>query len=109
MEKQFKVSGLELHFDSKSEVEIDDVLYVHGWLGQSFAHAKYFNKPVVHGHLHQAGIFMENMKDGLLWSMSCGYLADPCQVPLLYRATKTSKWIHGVGFIDGLGPRFIRL
>jgi hypothetical protein len=52
---------------------------------------------------------MENMKDGLLWSMSCGYLADPYQVPLLYRATKTAKWVHGIGVIDSHGPRFIYL
>ena len=52
---------------------------------------------------------MENMKDGPLWSLNCGYLADPMQVPLLYRATKTEKWLKGFGFVDKFGPRFIRL
>lgn len=104
--KQF---GVDVIMDSRHELEINGVLYVHGWYHNSFAHARYFNKPVVHGHLHSAGIHMENMKDGRLWSMNCGYLADPHQVPLLYRATKTEKWVHAIGMVDTYGPRLICL
>lgn len=107
--KIFKLPGLELHMDSRYELSIEGILYIHGWLSSSFAHARYFNKPVVHGHLHSASITFENMKDGMLWSMSCGYLADPLQVPLLYRATKTAKWAHGISVVDKLGPRFISI
>jgi UDP-2,3-diacylglucosamine pyrophosphatase LpxH len=104
--KQF---GVNVIMDSRHELEINGVLYIHGWLSKSFAHARYFNKPVVHGHLHSAGIHMENMKDSRLWSMNCGYLADPHQVPLVYRATKTEKWVHAIGMVDIYGPRLICL
>lgn len=104
--KDFKVNVI---MDSRYELDINGVLYIHGWLSNSFAHARYFNRPVVHGHLHSAGIHMENMKDGRLWSLNCGYLADPHQVPLVYRATKTEKWVHAIGMVDTYGPRLICL
>jgi UDP-2,3-diacylglucosamine pyrophosphatase LpxH len=109
IKENFKIPGVELHLNSRHELMIEGVLYIHGWLSKSFAHAKYFNRPVVHGHLHSAEFHMENLHEGKLWSMSCGYLADPHQTPLLYRATKTEKWVHGFGVVDKDGPRFINL
>lgn len=106
VDKMFKIRGIETHMNSRNELDIEGVLYIHGWYSNSLQHAKYFNRSVVHGHLHRGGVFFENMKDGPLWSLDCGYLADPHQVPMLYRPTKTQKWSHGFGIIDKLGPRF---
>lgn len=107
IKKNFNLPGVEVHMDSRHELLIEGVLYIHGWLSNSFAHARYFNRPVVHGHLHSAGMEMINMHEKVLWSLNCGYLADPHALPLLYRATRTEKWVHGFGVIDKEGPRFV--
>lgn len=106
---RFQLPGLEVHMDSRYELLIEGVLYIHGWMSASFAHAKYFNRPVVHGHLHSASMTMENQHERMLWSLNCGYLADPHALPLLYRSTRTEKWVHGFGLVDKHGPRFISL
>jgi predicted phosphodiesterase len=104
---QFK--GVETLLSDRDSLEIDGVIYVHGWLTRIGQHMNYFNKPVVHGHTHRGGIHFEKRGNGVIWELDCGYLADPNAVPLQYGATKTIKWVHGCGLIDILGPRFIPL
>jgi hypothetical protein len=74
---------------------IDGVVYCHGWLSSSLAHAKYFNKPCVHGHRHRATIETE----GNLWSLDVGHCADENSLPLSYTASKHSKWTVGLGLV----------
>lgn len=113
--KAMHMDGLELHVDSHDEVEISGTIYVHGWLSGIGKHARYFNMPVVHGHTHTGGLWTQTFRKAgsknthVLFELDCGHLADPFQVPLMYRATKTTTWTKGFGVVDEWGPRFCPL
>jgi predicted phosphodiesterase len=94
---------------SKDYIEIDDVIYCHGHYTKLGDHAKFFRKSVVHGHSHRAGIFYEQISNGLIWEMDCGYMADNKALPLQYTQSKFSKWITAVGVIDNGKPTLITL
>lgn len=85
---------------------LDGVVYCHGWLSKSIDHAKYFNKPAVHGHRHRPAIEV----DGPLWSMDVGFMADESSLPLSYTTSKYSRWRMACGqVIDGKQPRLFFL
>lgn len=103
----FKFKNVKTIEDHRDGIEIEGVFYCHGWLTKIGDHAKYFLKPVVHGHTHRGGVFHMNAGGKSIWELDCGYLADQSQVPLQYGPTKTVLWTHGIGMIDKYGPRFI--
>jgi hypothetical protein len=102
----YKFDGVTTLKSDRDHLEIGGVIYTHGFLSKSIDHAKYFNKPVVHGHSHSASIIYERPE---LWSMSCGYLADPHSLPLSYTRTKLIKWTTASGLIVNGKPRLIIL
>lgn len=87
--------------DDRDHLEIDGVIYTHGHLSSSIAHVNHYKKPVVHGHLHKASITSQ----GSLWSMDCGYLADPSQLPLQYGASRLHNWARGLAVVEDGVPR----
>lgn len=89
------------------ELEIDGVLYIHGFMTRPYAHMRYFLKSVVLGHTHQAWVLYEKVHRKTLFEMTCGYLADDSQIPLQYTASKINKWSKGCGIIDSGVPRFV--
>lgn len=110
----WKFKGVNTLEDDRDYLEIDGIIYVHGWLTRLGQHMHYFNKSVVHGHTHRGGIHIERRhffknRYNTLFELDCGYIADDKQIPLQYGATKAVKWVHGCGLIDSLGPRFIPL
>ena len=97
---------VETVFDPREETVIDGVVYTHGWLGGcrgKLSHARYLNMPVVHGHDHQAYVDIMNFKRGKLFEMSCGLLADYDSLPLSYRSTKTTQWVHAFATVEVVG------
>lgn len=102
----YNFEGVTTLKSSRDYLEIDGVYYVHGWLSKSMDHAKYFNKPVVHGHTHRASIEYDRPD---LWSMSCGYLANKDSLPLQYTQSKFTKWTTASGLIVNGKPRLIIL
>lgn len=105
----WKFKNVTTIHDHRHELEINGVIYCHGWLTQLGAHARYLLKPVVHGHSHRGGTVFMNLGGKTIWELDCGYLADKYQVPLQYGPTKTVLWTLGYGIIDGHGPRFVPL
>lgn len=103
----YKFPNVETIQDSRDPLEIEGVIYIHGYLTKIGDHAKYFLKPVVHGHTHRGGTIFLNMGGRLIWELDCGYMADQNAVPLQYGPTKNVLWTEGYGEIDSLGPRFI--
>lgn len=101
---QFK--GVESLDSDRDYLEIDGVVYVHGWLSKTIDHAKYFNKPTVHGHRHRPAI---EFAQSDLWSMDVGYLADKESLPLNYTMSKHSKWTLACGMVDKGQPRLFIL
>jgi predicted phosphodiesterase len=101
----YKFKGVTMMSSDRDYVVIDGVVYCHGWLSHSIDHAKFFNKPCVHGHRHRPAIETY----GKLWSMDTGYMADPASKPLSYTMSKFTKWTHACGIVEDGKPRLILL
>lgn len=96
--------------DSKEELIINDIAFIHGHFTKLGDHVKQMNRSVVCGHSHRLGLFYLNRNDSILFEMNCGYLANPYADPLIYRPMKKYfDWTHGIGVIDRHGPRIISL
>lgn len=102
----YKFNNVKILQSDRDYLVIDGVVYCHGWLSKSIDHAKFFNKPTVHGHRHRPCI--EYDRKGL-WSMDVGYMADEKSLPLQYTASKHTKWTTSFGFVDNGMPRLIIL
>ncbi len=103
----YKFKGVKTLKSDRDYIEIDGVVYCHGWLSHSIDHAKYFNKPTVHGHRHRAAITFDSQT---LWAMDVGHMADEKSVPLSYTMSKLSKWTKACGIVEnGSNPRLILL
>lgn len=105
----FKFPGVECIMDSRSELEIEGVIYTHGWYTKIGDHCKFLLKPVVHGHSHRGGTFFINVGGSTIWELDCGFLADQNKSALQYGSTKTTHWTLGYGVVDRDGPRFVSI
>lgn len=102
----YKFANVKVSESDRDYLEINGVMYVHGWLSKSIDHARYFNKPTVHGHRHRPTIEYDR-KD--LWSMDVGFMGDEEQLPLQYTANRFSKWTVSCGVVENGMPRIILL
>ena len=102
----YKFDNVKVMQSDRDFLNIEGIVYVHGWLSKSIDHAKYFGKPTVHGHRHRPCIEYDR-KD--LWSMDVGYMADENSLPLQYTANKFTKWTTSCGLIENGLPRIIVL
>jgi predicted phosphodiesterase len=98
--------------DSKKELIIDDIAFMHGFRSQLGAHARFNQMKTVCGHSHRGGVVYMPIrglkgKSEIIWELNAGYLGDPAEVPLQYSAQSLINWTQGAGFIDKRGPRFI--
>lgn len=99
----YKFQGVKVLSSDRDYLEIDKVIYCHGWLSKSIDHAKHFNKPTVHGHRHRPTIEV----DGTIWSMDCGFLADETSLPLQYTMSKVTRWRMAYGIVENRKPRLV--
>lgn len=90
----------------RDHLEIDGVVYVHGWMSKSLDHAKHFNKPTVHGHRHRPAIEYHGPD---LWAMDCGFVADETTLPMQYTMNRLTRWAMCCGVVDAGVPRLIPL
>jgi predicted phosphodiesterase len=102
----FKFRGVETIFDEREDLELDGIIYEHGYYSRPGQHMRENMKPTVFGHLHRAHLVFEKIRKTLLWELNVGYAADPSAVPLSYPRKKWVRWTPGFGIIDDLGPRF---
>lgn len=105
----FDFDGVSTTHDHRSGVEIDGVLYIHGYLSGLGKHAQYFQKSVVCGHTHKAGVVFFKQKKKLIFECNAGMLADDSAIPLSYTPTKFNHWTTTCALIDRQGPKLIRL
>lgn len=105
----YSFPSVETIQDSRDGLEIEGVIYLHGYLSKLGDHCKYFLKPVVHGHTHRGGTVFYRMGGRMIWEMDSGFVADQNQAPLQYGPTKNMLWTVGYGEVDPAGPRFIPL
>lgn len=97
--------GVKTLKNDRDYIEIDGVVYCHGWLSKSIDHAKHFAKPTVHGHRHKPAIETA----GRLWSMDVGFLGDEKRVPFNYTMSKLTNWRMAIGIVDNGKPRLVLL
>lgn len=104
-DRLYTFDGVETLKSDRDFVEIDGVIYCHGWQSKLGAHTNYFGKSVVRGHSHKAGLKCwqdESSKHKFLFEMECGCLVDETSLPLCYTASTYSKWTKALGVIvDG--------
>ena len=109
IQRLFKFDGVTSMPDSRSELELNGIVFNHGWKSSIGDHARWYGQNTVCGHLHRGGVAFFPMKGKAMWELNCGFIADTEQLPLEYGDTKTNSWVAGVGVIDKYGPRFINL
>jgi len=105
----FQFDGVRSFLSDRSELVINDVVFMHGYSGSIGYHMRYFRTPVVHGHTHRGGCVFEAAHGKALYELDCGHLVNVDTTPFNYTETKTTKWLQGFGVIDEQGPRFIAL
>lgn len=101
----YSFPGVKTLRSEREFLEIQGIVYIHGYLSKSIDHAKHFNKPVVHGHCHRPGI----TTFGSLFSMDVGFLADEDSLPMSYTQSKVTRWRMAVGIVENRQPRLILL
>ena len=108
--KLWRFKGVETIYDSRQELVIDDMLFIHGYRTKIGDHAKYAQRKVVCGHSHTGGTVFMNTFDGeQIWELNAGYCGDPLSYAFNYMKQKFTKWTQGYGYIDRYGPRFCDL
>lgn len=96
----FQFKGVET-IPADGSLELDGVLYIHGYFLQPYQHMRYYLKPVVFGHTHRAWVLHDKIHGKNLSEMTCGYLGDDSFIPLKYTMTKINRWTKGYGLIEG--------
>lgn len=105
----FTFEGVTTHFDTRQELILDGIAYIHGYRSKLGEHMEFMRRPVICGHSHRAGLFLKNFGDATLFEMNVGYLGDPESKALSYTAQRHTHWTHAFGVIDENGPRIITL
>lgn len=100
--------------DERSELVINDVLFIHGYLGNLGDHAKTNRQSVVVGHSHRGGCVPFNFGGETIFELNCGHIADESKLPFAYTQQITTFWTKGFGVIETLkggviSPRFVPL
>ena len=102
----YDFAGVEVKKSDKEYVEIDGVVYCHGWMTKHTAH---FGKSVVRAHDHkvwmEAKMDLKKTNNEFIFEASCGCFGDQSAVPLGYPSSKFTGWQAGALIIDDGYPR----
>lgn len=102
----FQFDGVTTILDGRDDLELNGVVFEHGFFGQPGKHIAENRLPTVIAHTHRPWIHYEQIRGALLWELNCGYLADPSHPALNYPRKRWVKWVHGVGIVENGVPRF---
>lgn len=104
----FTFEGVETVFDTRQELEIDGILFTHGFLSPG-THKDYYLKNVIHGHDHKLYVQHRRIHGQNIFEMSCGFLGDVEAKALSYTPSKLANFQLGFGWVDQWGARTIHL
>jgi predicted phosphodiesterase len=104
----FTFDGVATITDHREELEIEGIIFTHGFLGQG-AHKDYYLKSCVHGHDHKLYVNHRRIHNQNIFELSCGFLGDVESKALSYTPSKMANYQEGFGWIDQWGPRTIHL
>lgn len=103
----FKFTHVDTVLSTRDDLELDNIIFEHGFYTQPGRHLKKNMKPTVFGHTHRPWIHYERIRNQLLWEMNVGYAADPRHEALNYTPKRFVEWVHGYGMITDKVPAFI--
>lgn len=107
IEDLFKFSGVRTIQDSREELFIDGICYIHGHRKHG-DHALWNQMSTVVGHTHLGGVVFYNNARGAFWELNCGYLGDKKSPVFGYKAQKKiDRTTNGLGWITEHGPMFV--
>lgn len=110
LDELFNFPGVSTIKNDRDELEIDDIIFIHGYKSRLGDHMRFMNRNVVCGHSHRGGVVFQNSyQNKILWELNAGFCADVSTVPLQYTPQKFTHWTQGFGYIDSNGPRFCPL
>lgn len=117
----YKFDGVISSTTDRDYLEIDDVIYTHGWQA---SHLRHFKKSVVRAHDHQAWLrlvgnqvdafggikYMDSVliarNDCTMFEISAGMFGDESKVPYFYTNCKKTNWNPAITIIT---PEYARL
>lgn len=111
LDEMYTFKGVKTIYDDRTEIEINGIIFMHGYRSRLGDHMRYNRKSTVCGHSHVGGVVFEQCKGRTIWELNAGYIADENSEPLKYRPQSTSKWTLGYGLItwkNGVpAPQFV--
>ena len=110
----YTYKGVKTVDDDRSEIYINGILFIHGYLSNLGDHLKMNRRSVVVGHSHKGGCLFMRHNDKTLFELNCGHIADDKKLPFCYTPQRTNFWTKGFGVIEeiksiGITSRFISL
>lgn len=110
----YSFRGVKTLADDRSELVINNILFIHGYLSNPGDHVKQNRQSTVVGHSHRGDVKFLRYKSGTLFELNCGHVADDTLLPSAYTPQRTTFWTPGFGTIETLkngsvAPRFIPL
>lgn len=105
--KLYTFEGVETHLSDRDYIEIDNIIYTHGWQAK---HIRHFGKSVVRAHDHQAWMYeIGDQKEAFggivihashviarnphtLFEVSSGMYGDEKATPFEYTTSKFTNW-----------------
>jgi hypothetical protein len=111
IEKYFKdlmtFDGVEMILDPRQEFIIEDIVFIHGYMGKLGNHRDYMLMNTVRGHDHVGGCVFRQIHGKVLWELDAGLAGDFNAKGFSYTNQRMNNWTNGFASIDELGPRFI--
>lgn len=109
----FKFENVRTMPDARTHLQIDNVLFHHGYSSKLGAHRDHTLMNTVVGHTHTGGVvFRSHEQDGMqktIWELNAGFVGNTKEPCFSYTPMRITKWTIGFGYIDDQGPRFIPL
>lgn len=102
----WEFKGVKTIHDPREELMLDGIYFQHGFRSKLGDHAKFNQASTVCGHSHVGGVVFFPLRDKILFELNAGYLAGD-EEPMRYTRQSLTRWTHGFGIIDALGPRFV--
>lgn len=105
----FRFPGVKTIEDTREELIIDDIVFIHGYRSRLGDHMKFNLMSTVCGHSHKGGVVYEKVRGEILFEANAGFLADENQEPLRYSMQRRTKWTLGYLIINNRVPTFVPL
>jgi len=100
--------GVKVQPDERTELVVNGIVFIHGYLSQIGQHALKILKPVACGHIHRGGVVFIRHVDRIFWELNAGTAADLTSKAMSYgKLRQFNNMTNGFGWIDDYGPRFI--